>query len=517
MSRLVLLIASICLALTMAVNAQDEKIALKFRVYPEDTKIYRDLASLGSEQDPYLGTAAKPIYLDKKLLGVACTFRLENPDFTFDSPYMGWAPENPPGYYEKYGAYLWPRDVDPVITGKPKNVLVAVRTFAKERPATAALPVVLLTTLTFLFVKTRRERARTQDITRRREALTAHLDTSDPLVGKTLGKYLILEKLGEGGMATVYKAVPESTLNLKDTVAVKVMQSKMAQDPEFRDRFLREVKVSNNLSHPNIVRVEDWETRPEMLYLVLEYVPGQTLDRKIPRTGLTPQEALSYLEPVAAALVYAHGLGVVHRDLKPENIMITNNGVLKVMDFGLARTNEGTKLTKTGSALGTPAYMPPEQIAGAEPQPANDQYAFAIMAYELLTGHRPFESNDIMTVLFMHMEKAPEPLRQIKPEIPADLELLVLRMLEKNANHRLPSFEAVLEGLQAVAAGRPWQPPPLPELPARRTTVRQPDSPSSPAEISDTTGFQAIPLPSAPSEDNDGTIGFMALPFPDES
>lgn len=496
------------------------KIPLRFRVYPSDTKIYRDVSSKPDSQDPYLGTAGETISLDRKFAGEKCTFRLENPDFTFDSKTIGWEqslPHTPSGDYID----VFPPSRDPMVKGRPNNAFVAAKTFVKERPMAVAVPLGVLATIAIMLAGARRERIRLAELARRRELLTAHFDGSDPLLGKTLGSYLVVDRLGEGGMATVYKAVPEETLDLKEAVAIKVMQSKMAQDREFRRRFEREVKVSKQLQHANIVRVEDWGEQEGLLYLVLEYVLGQTLDRMLPREGFRADEAIRYLEPIANALVYAHSLGIVHRDLKPENIMVTNSGRIKVMDFGLARTNEGTKVTKTGSALGTPAYMPPEQIGGATPRPAADQYAYGIMAYELLTGRRPFESQDIMTVLFMHLEKTPTPLRQLNPEIPEALEQLVLRMLEKDANRRLPSFETVLEALTTIAARRPWQPPPQPDSTHRRATPEpepasvspslEGTSPAPPVADGDgTIGFEALSV-SPPAANPDATLGFQAL------
>lgn len=536
--RLVLTVLAVILPTTLGWAQQEGKVPLTFRVYPPDTRIYRDISSAPDDQDPYLGTANDTIYLDAKLADERCIFRLENPDFTFDSETFGWEklPRTPEGTYID----VFPPARDPTIVGKPNSPWIGAKTVARKYPLAILLPLAALAGTALMMANARRERIRVAELARRRDILTANLDKSDPLVGKSLGGYLVLERLGEGGMATVYKAVPLSTLNLKDTVAIKVMQSKMAQDPEFRQRFEREVRVSKGLNHPNVVRVEDWGEQDGLLFLVLEYVPGETLDRKIPRSGFGAVETLRYLEPVANALVYAHGLGIVHRDLKPENVMVTKSGTIKVMDFGLARTHEGTKVTKTGSALGTPAYMPPEQITGAAPRPATDQYAYGIMAYELLTGRRPFESQDIMTVLFMHMEKAPTPPRELKPEIPIALEKLVLRMLEKDANRRLPSFEVVREALATIAAGRPWEPPPQPEMPTRRPATApqtQPALQSAPtaavptselavpadsrgtvpldSDGDGTIGFQALPLtaPEKPACDDEGTIGFQALPL----
>jgi serine/threonine-protein kinase len=257
-------------------------------------------------------------------------------------------------------------------------------------------------------------------------------------------------------------------------VAIKVMQGRLASDQDFRRRFQREVQVSRDLTHPHIVRVDDWGEQDGILYLVLEFIDGQTMDGKIPDQGWTFEEALPYLQMTVEALIYAHGRGVVHRDLKPENIMIPQGGGLKVMDFGLARSNDVSKVTKTGSALGTPGYMPPEQITGAPPRPVSDQYAFGIMMYEMLTGRRPFDDPDPMSVLYKHMSEPPPSLRAGNPSISESLEVLVMRMLEKEPNQRLASFEVVRDALEEIASGRPWSPPPLPQGPPRRVQPAPP-------------------------------------------
>lgn len=517
-----LLLTLFALTLGGALKAQqDSVVPLQFRVYPPDTKIYRKTGGGSSKQ--YLGTAREPIMMKREWLERPSLFVFERPGFTFPAD-LGWPKRAPWNTALNSFDSAFPVRHKPAIEGVADSPVVALRVALLLNPWPVLLPVALLLLGGFSYRRARHERQQAESLERKRRSLVASFDGTDPLIGKTLGAYLVMDRLGEGGMATVYKAVPSSTYDLQDVVAIKVMQSKMAGDQEFRRRFQREVLVSKDLQHPNIVRVDDWGEQDGILYLVLEYVAGETLDRKIPRHGFSLEEALAYLEPTIEALIYAHGRGVVHRDLKPENIMVSRTGMLKVMDFGLARSNDVSKVTKTGSALGTPAYMPPEQITGAAPRPASDQYAFGVLTYELLTGRRPFDDPDMMTVLFKHLSEPPTPLREWKPSLPESLELLVGRMLEKEPGRRLPTMEDVRDGLLAVASGRPWLPPEPPVFASRETgstlpppstgerETGQPTASIPTAEVSSASG--ALAPPTVGEEQGDSTVGFAALSGP---
>lgn len=355
---------------------------------------------------------------------------------------------------------------------------------------------------TFLF-RTAKARRAQRDWDLKRAALVAHADGSDPLVGSILGdRYLIVDVLGQGGMATVYRAVPSESLDQSEMVAIKVIQKQYAQDSEFQARFKREVLVSKGLNHPNIVRVEDWGEHSQMLYLVLEFVNGEPLDRQIPRRGWKLEEAMPTLASILSALSYAHEQGVIHRDIKPENIMVTKTGVPKIMDFGLARSQDLSKVTKTGSALGTPAYMPPEQITGARPTPAADQYSLGVMFYEVLTARRPFEADDPMAVVFKQMSEEPPSPLEFKPELNPTVAEILMRMLEKNPAARFASLDVVLEGLQTLSAGRSWELPPKPVVSTREPPAVMVKPSSLVSEDDDCTqGFET-------QVDNDATINF---------
>jgi serine/threonine protein kinase len=243
------------------------------------------------------------------------------------------------------------------------------------------------------------------------------------------------------------------------SVAVKIIQNKLAQEEEFRKRFHREVKVSENLKHPNIVELLDSGEHEDHLYLVLEFVDGEDLSSQITEGGHPLKDMIGLLESILDGLSYAHGLGVVHRDLKPQNIMLTSNRVPKIADFGLARSEELAKLTKTGQAVGTPAYFPPEQVTGAPPTPAADQYSLGIVFYELLCGVRPFNKKNPMELLFQHLSEEPVSPTQHRKDLPPLAAEIILRMLAKNPEARLENLAVVKEGLRAAVNGENWSLP----------------------------------------------------------
>ncbi len=287
---------------------------------------------------------------------------------------------------------------------------------------------------------------------RREKRLQDLIATSEPssLTGKTLGPYRLIETLGRGGMGRVYRALPGDTLDPDRAVAVKIMFQGQELDPELSQRFRREVKMCFELDHPNIVRLCDWGEQDGLIYLAMELVDGGTLRDRIPSGGLPLTEAAAILGPLSQALAHAHSRGVVHRDLKPENIMFTRGGQLKLMDFGLGKKHDSTNLTQSGAILGTPAYMAPEQIQGAGFEPAIDQYALGVIAYELLTGQAPFRNDDPVQLIFQHVsENAPAP-SFLRSELSPGVDQVVLRMLSKAPEHRYASVEEAGRALVEV-------------------------------------------------------------------
>ncbi len=252
---------------------------------------------------------------------------------------------------------------------------------------------------------------------------------------KTVEGYQLFDTLGQGGMATVYRAMPRDTLDPKQTVAIKIIAETISDKPDFQARFQREATICQKLTHPNIVRILSWGQHKGRFYLVLEYVEGKTV-ADILEQGPLPHH---YLKILFEALEYAHAQGIVHRDLKPDNLMVTRDGNLKVMDFGLAKSEDSTNLTRTGTTLGTPAYRAPEQIQNADIDHRTDQYALGMVAYQVLAGRGPFDYEEPMKLLFAQMTEQPSPPSHFHPEVSPSVDRVVLRMLSKDKKDRYPT------------------------------------------------------------------------------
>jgi serine/threonine-protein kinase len=252
------------------------------------------------------------------------------------------------------------------------------------------------------------------------------MDTTvaDPLVGQVLdGRYRIESRIARGGMATVYVA---RDIKLGRAIALKVMHAGLAQDDEFVRRFIVEAKSAAALSHPNVVAVYDQGTDQQHVFLAMEYVPGRTLRDLLTEQGrLGPRQALSLLQPVLAALGAAHRAGLVHRDVKPENVLLTDDGQVKVADFGLARAETASKQTKTGMIIGTVGYMAPEQVLSGHADSRSDVYAAGIMLFELLTGYQPHQADSPLAVAYKHVNEIVPLPSSVLPGIPPQLDALI--------------------------------------------------------------------------------------------
>ncbi|MFI9836801.1 Stk1 family PASTA domain-containing Ser/Thr kinase [Nonomuraea sp. NPDC051941] len=275
--------------------------------------------------------------------------------------------------------------------------------------------------------------------------------TADPLVGRLLdGRYRIESRIARGGMATVYLALD---VRLDRTVALKVMHGSLAEDPAFVRRFIGEAKSVARLSHPNVVHVFDQGTDNDVVYLSMEYVPGKTLRDILRERGRLPaREALEIMIPVLAALGAAHQAGMVHRDVKPENVLMTDDGRVKVVDFGLARAIEATNQTRTGVMIGTIGYMAPEQVTTGAADVRSDVYAAGIMLFELVTGQQPYDGATPMSVAYRHVHDTVPAPSSVFPDVPALIDTLVTQATAREPDQRPADATAML--VAAVDAHR---------------------------------------------------------------
>jgi cyclic di-GMP phosphodiesterase len=285
--------------------------------------------------------------------------------------------------------------------------------------------------------------------------------------GTTLGQYRVVERIGRGGMATVYRAYHPA---LDRYVAVKVLPEFFAEDPSYRERFQQEARSVARLKHPNILEVFDFGYEDAVAYLVFELVEGGTLADRVGRP-MDLREVIHLLEPVASALDHAHAHGILHRDIKPSNILMHKDGTPVLADFGLAKmAGSMRRLTSSGTVMGTPEYMSPEQAADEPIGPQADRYSLAVVAYEMLTGRVPFQADTPAAVLLSHVTKAMPATRELRGELSAHIEDVLRRALAKIPEDRFPSAAEFVAALKPAA----WPSRPADEavLPATRRLVR---------------------------------------------
>ncbi len=269
-----------------------------------------------------------------------------------------------------------------------------------------------------------------------------------------LGKYRIIERIGSGGMAEVYLGRHDK---LNREVAIKVLRPSLINDPQFTARFEREARLAANLRHPGIVQVFDFDTEDDRHYLIMEYIKGGTLKARLQSLRnageFMPLDEIShYLTRIAEALDYAHSQGMLHRDLKPANILIDPAGNSYLADFGIARLAGEPEITHTGTLMGTPSYMSPEQCEGLPLTGASDLYSLGIILYEMLTGGVPFDAESPLAILQKHIHEAPPPLNDIRPELPAALNSFMQCVLAKNPMERFPNALKMAEEFKRIAA-----------------------------------------------------------------
>ena len=274
---------------------------------------------------------------------------------------------------------------------------------------------------------------------------------SDTLINTLFdGRYRIMRKLGSGGMADVYLAEDEE---LGRRVAIKILNDKYAPDDQFVERFRREAKNAAGLSHPNIVSIYDRGEAEGTYYIAMEYLDGRSLKELVVARGPLPiPDAIAATRQVLGALRFAHRKGVVHRDIKPHNVMADADGRLKVTDFGIARAGV-SQMTEAGSIIGTAQYLSPEQARGAPVDQRSDLYSMGIVLYEMLTGQVPFTGESPVEIAMKHLSDPPRPPSLLRPDIPPDLDMVVLRALAKNPEDRFQTAEEMDAELGRVAAG----------------------------------------------------------------
>ncbi len=265
------------------------------------------------------------------------------------------------------------------------------------------------------------------------------------------GRYRLERRIGSGGMADVYLATDES---LGRSVAIKVLSDRYAQDDGFVERFRREASSAAGLSHPNIVAVYDRGEAEGTYYIAMEFLDGPTLKEEIVRRAPLPEaEAINWAAQALDALDYAHRNGVIHRDVKPHNMVLTEDGRLKVTDFGIARAQNTQQMTEVGSIVGTAQYLSPEQARGQAVGPQSDLYSLGIVLYEMLTGELPFTGDGAVDIAMKQVSDPPPPLRERNRLVSPALEQVVMRALAKDPALRHPSAKAMAEELRRVGRG----------------------------------------------------------------
>lgn len=324
--------------------------------------------------------------------------------------------------------------------------------------------------------------------------------SQDYVAGQRLGDYEVLAVLGAGGMGKVYKV---RNLISDRIEAMKIILPSLANQKELADRFLREIKLLASLNHPNIAALRTALTINDQLVMIMEYVDGVTLSSRVQQGAIAPADAVNYTDQVLSALSYAHKLNIIHRDIKPGNMMLTPEGVVKLMDFGLARPAEqAAGMTVTNTTLGSVSYMPPEQVKGETVDARSDLYSLGVSLYEMVTGQLPFRGESGYSLMTAHVQETPKAPQDIRPDLPKTLNDIILIAMAKEPAKRFQSADAFRNALKNVsflpssAAAKPAiaAPPKAAETPVA-------SSPSSPVRgVAAAAGLQPSSMPQGPSE-----------------
>jgi len=328
-------------------------------------------------------------------------------------------------------------------------------------------------------------------------------------IGQTIGgRYIIEEMLGRGGMSTVYKARDP---NLRRIVAVKLIHAHLSDDPRFVTRFEEEATAIAQLRHPNIIQVFDFNSDGETYYMVMEYVPGETLQERLHRMHnvgrqLPAQDAIRYSIQVSDALNYAHKRGMIHRDVKPANIMLDVQDQAILMDFGIVKLIGSERHTATGAVVGTAMYMSPEMIRGESPDARADIYSMGVALYEMVNGEAPFKADSAMTLMMMHLHDPIPDLRTLRPEVPEDLVQVIEKALQKDRADRYPSAAAMEATLRQVFDRLSGGSTPA------ATVIEPAPEPGKPAALRDAPATMVDPQVEAPSPGADLMKAAVVLP-----
>src|SRR5664279_4732848 len=276
-----------------------------------------------------------------------------------------------------------------------------------------------------------------------------------------IGRYKIVSELGRGAMGVVYHAIDP---NIGRPVAIKTIQlgagRKADEQERLRERLFREARSAGILSHPGIVTIYDVEQQGDLAYIAMEYVDGPTLDQLLaPVDAVSPERMFSILAQTAVALDYAHAKGIVHRDIKPANIMLSADGTAKIADFGIAKITAAENLTMTGSIVGTPHYMSPEQVQGQPVDGRSDQFSLAVIAYEMLTGEKPYMGEHLTTVVYKIVAEEPAPPHRLNPSLSSAIENVLKKALAKKPDARYRTCQEMVDALEKACAASPgWKP-----------------------------------------------------------
>src|SRR5437016_3643617 len=278
---------------------------------------------------------------------------------------------------------------------------------------------------------------------------------------KRIGDYQILDELGSGGMGRVWRVRNVISDRIE---AMKVLLPDLAGRQELAARFLREIKLMASLNHPNVAALRTAFTADNQLYMVMEYVEGTTVAGKLEHGAIPVSDALNYIRQVLDAVSYAHKQNVIHRDIKPANMMLTPQGVIKLMDFGIARSGRDPALTTAGTTMGSLYYMSPEQVRGEMVDHRSDVYSVGVSLYEMVTGQRPFQSDSDVAIMAAHLQQMPKPPVELRPGLPKALSDVIMIAMAKNPAQRFQSADAFRAALKTVGTSEDLDTPGLQQV-----------------------------------------------------